>query len=87
MVFGLLCSQAFQLAALAAADKPGSEVARDIGAHPFALQKLAPHVKRLGRGGTRRVIESFAQADDRLKSGPADPWVLIDQALARIAAI
>lgn len=87
MVFGLLCSQAFQLAALAASDGSGSEVAKDIGAHPFALQKLAPHANRLGRGGARRIIESFARADDRLKSGPADPWVLIDQALARIATL
>lgn len=87
MVFGLLCSQAFQLAALAVADKSESEIAKDIGAHPFALQKLAPHARRLGRSGARRIIESFASADDRLKSGATDPWTLIDQALARIAVL
>lgn len=86
MVFGLLSSQAFQLAALAVSDKADNVVAKDIGAHPFALSKLAPHAARLGRGGARRIIEVFAEADDRMKSSSAGPWVIIDQALAKIAA-
>lgn len=85
MVFGLLASQAFQLAALSVADKPDSTIAKDIGAHPFALSKLAPHAARLGRGGCRRIIEMFAEADDRMKSSPVGPWIIIDQALVRIA--
>lgn len=87
MVFGLLCSQAFQLATLTVADKPDGEVAKAIGVHPFALQKLVPHARRLGRAGAKQVIESFAAADDRLKSGAAEPWTLIDQALIKIAAL
>ena len=46
-VFGLLTSQVFQLAALSATDKPTADIAKDIGAHPYALGKLAPHAEHL----------------------------------------
>ncbi|MBI3889269.1 DNA polymerase III subunit delta [Candidatus Saccharibacteria bacterium] len=82
MVFGLLSSQVFQLAALAVSDKPSSEVAKDIGAHPFALQKLAPHATRVGRSGAKRMITAFANADASLKSTTTEPWLLIERALA-----
>lgn len=85
MVFGLLSGQAFQLAALAVADVPAADVAKDIGAHPFALSKLAPQAKRLGRVGARRIVGQFAGADDRLKSSGVDPWVVIGQTLVNIA--
>lgn len=86
-LFGLLSGQAFQLAALAIADKPDAEVAKDIGAHPFALSKLAPHAKRLGRGGARRVVAAFAEADEGMKTSAASPWLLIERALIKTAQI
>lgn len=82
MVFGLLSSQAFQLAALAATDKSSSEVAKDIGAHPFALQKLSPHANRIGKSGAKKIVSAFADADAALKSTTTDPWLLIERALA-----
>ncbi len=82
MVFGLLSSQVFQLAALAVSDKPSGEVAKDIGAHPFALQKLAPHANRMGKSGAKKMITAFAHADASLKSTTTDPWLLIERALS-----
>lgn len=82
MVFGLLSSQVFQLAALAVSDKSSSEVAKDIGAHPFALQKLAPHANRIGKSGAKKIVTAFADADSSLKSTTTDPWLLIERALA-----
>lgn len=86
-LFGLLSGQAFQLAALAVADRPDSEVAKNIGAHPFVLQKLAPYADRLGRSGARKVIAALAEADAGMKTSVAEPWLLIERALLKVATI
>jgi DNA polymerase III delta subunit len=87
MTFGLLSGQVFQLAALATTDKPASVVASDIGAHPYALSKLAPHAKTLGRAGSRKVVTIFADTDIAMKSLGADPWLLIEQALIKTTRV
>jgi DNA polymerase III delta subunit len=84
MTFGLLSGQVFQLAALAVATKSSTEVAGDIGAHPYALGKLAPQAKSLGRSGARKVVKIFADTDSLMKSTQTDPWILIEQALIRV---
>jgi DNA polymerase III delta subunit len=85
MTFGLLSAQVFQLAALAVANKPSAEVAVEIGAHPYALSKLAPQAKLLGRNGTRSIVKIFADTDSLMKSTATEPWILIEQALIRIS--
>lgn len=85
-VFGLLSSQAFQLAALAVADKSNSEVAKDLGAHPFVLSKLSPYAKKRGRRGTGEVVAAFVQTDEAMKSSVTEPWILIERALLKISA-
>lgn len=86
-LMGLLSGQAFYLAAISVADRPLSEVARDIGAHPYALSKLAPHAKKLGSEGVRQVVDALATADYDLKTSGHDPWLLIERALLRVAQI
>jgi len=86
-LFGLLSTQIFQLALLSVSDKPANDVAKDSGAHPFALSKLAPHVKKLGKSGVREVVVAMAEADTALKTSAADPWLLIERALLKIANI
>jgi DNA polymerase-3 subunit delta len=85
-LFGLLSGQAFQLAVLAVTDKPAGEVAKDIGAHPFALGKLAPYAKKLSRADARKIIEAFSEADEAMKTSAAEPWLLIERALAKVVA-
>lgn len=85
MTFGLLSGQVFQLAALAVAEKPTAQIASDIGAHPYALGKLEPHAKRLGRAGTRKIVLIFADADTKMKTTGIDPWLLIEEALIKTA--
>lgn len=87
MVFGLLSGQAFQLAALAVANQPAADVAKDIGAHPFVLSKLAPSAKKLGRPGARRIIAIMAEVDDAIKTSTDSPWLLLERALVKIAAL
>jgi DNA polymerase-3 subunit delta len=85
-LLGLLSGQAVQLAVLVvAADKPDSEVAKDIGVHPYAIAKLAPFARKIGRAGARTIVMAFAEADEAVKTSAADPWLLIERALMKIA--
>lgn len=86
-VFGLLSGQAFQLAALAVSDQPVAMVAGDLGAHPFALSKLAPYAKKLNKPGVKKVIQIFVEADDSLKTSAAEPWMIIERALIKTSTI
>lgn len=86
-VFALLAGQAFQLAALATSDKPSATVAKDIGAHPFVLSKLSPYAKRYGRAGARKIIDAFSEADEAMKTSAIEPWVAIERALLKVAAL
>lgn len=87
MVFGLLSGQVFQLAALSVSDQPSAVVAKDIGAHPFALGKLSSHASRLSRKDIRVILDAFAEADTAMKTTAGDSWLLIERALLKTAAI
>ena len=80
----LLYSQAFQLAAIAAADK-GDNVAKDFGIHPFVVSKLESVAKVVGKSGVAKIVKIFAQADEDTKTSKADPWILLERALMKIA--
>ena len=86
-VFGLLTGQAVQLLALALGDKPSADIAKDIGAHPYAVSKLGSYVKKLGGSGGSRVVTAFAEADKAMKTSAAEPWLLIERALMKVANI
>jgi DNA polymerase III delta subunit len=82
-VFGLLSSQIIQLAALTfGRDR---NVAGDMGASPYALNRLAPHAARLSQSDIRHIMKTAAATDKRLKSTPADPWHLITHLVLEIA--
>lgn len=85
-LFALLCSQAFQLAAVANAG-PGDSPSKDFAIHPYVASKLSRHAKRLGRSGARKVITVFAQADADMKLSRGDPWLLIERALIAVAIL
>lgn len=87
MTFGLLSGQVFQLATLAVTDKSSADVAKSIGAHPYALGKLAPYAKKLGRTGSKKIVTIFADTDMAMKSTATDPWLLIEKALVMTAQI
>lgn len=85
-LFGLLSGQAFQLAAVAVADgRSDTEVAKDIGVHPYGLGKLSGYARRLGRAGVRQAIDAFSEADSVMKSSATDPWLLIERALIKVS--
>lgn len=82
----LLSSQAFQLAAVVSA-QTGDSVARDFGIHPYVVQKLTPAAKKLGKAGVSKIISIFTELDDDMKISKADPWLLVERALIKVATI
>ena len=85
-LFALLSSQVFQLAAVAHAAKTDN-VAKDFAIHPFVVSKLTPIAKNLGKSGVAKIVTIFAAADDDLKLSRAEPWLLVERALIKVANI
>ncbi len=85
-LFGLVAGQAFQFAVLVFGPSP-SEVASDIGAHPYALSKLSKYAKQFGKSGAKKIISIMNKADTDMKISRAEPWFLIRRALQEISNI
>lgn len=56
-LFGLMSGQAFQLLGLTLTERSSVEVAKDLGAHPFVLQKLAPYASQFGKSGAKKSVQ------------------------------
>jgi DNA polymerase III delta subunit len=85
-LFALLSSQVFQLAAVAYADK-NDNVAKDFAIHPFVVSKLTPIAKRIGNSGVAKIVTIFADADADMKTSRAEPWLIVEMALVKVANI
>ncbi len=82
---GLLGSQVTNLYALALADGDVQAVAKDFGAHPFALRQLTGLVRQLDRTDMARISAALAEADMQMKTTGVAPWLLVEAALVRVA--
>jgi DNA polymerase III delta subunit len=80
----LLSSQAFQLLAVASVGKDDN-VARDFAVHPYVVSKLSPIAKRIGKSGASKIISIFTELDDDMKLSRAEPWLLVERALIKVA--
>jgi len=86
-LFGLLVSQIQTLAlAITAQGKSPDAIAKETGIHPFVLRKMQPLTRTISYKQLQSVIASVALADTQMKSTGADPWVLLEQCLGKIAA-
>lgn len=85
-LLSLLSVQAFQLFVVSTAEK-SDNVAKDFGIHPFVVSKLAALSKRIGYKDTTKIIDIFVCADDDIKLSKADPWILIERALLKVASL
>lgn len=83
-LFALLTSQALTLAAVTYADVDANP-AKDFAIHPFVASKLTRHGKTLGKVRVGRIVEEFARTDADMKRSKAEPWLLIEKMLLKIA--
>jgi len=82
----LLFTQVFQLAVIVSATKT-DDVAKGFGIHPYVISKLTPIAKRLGKNGISKIVAIFAQTDNDMKLSKADPWLLVESALMKVASL
>lgn len=83
---GLLASQAFNLAVVVSAGKDNNP-SKDFGIHPFALSKVQPLAKSLGKKGVAKVVEVIDELDLAIKKSQGEPWDLIQIALYKITKL
>jgi len=82
----LLSSQVFQLAAVVTT-KESDNVSKDFGIHPYVVSKLKSIANRLKISGVKKIISIFTELDDDIKISKAEPWLLVERALIKVATI
>ncbi|PID32636.1 hypothetical protein CR956_01430 [Candidatus Saccharibacteria bacterium] len=85
---GLLCSQMVNLVALKLGNKSGvsdAQIAKDIGANPFALSQLKPLAQKLPETNLKVAFKTIADMDTAIKTGQLEPWEAIETSLIKIA--
>lgn len=85
-LFALLSSQILSLAAITFAgddDRPS----RDFGLHPYVVTTYKKYAHQLGRAKVTFIVRSCAHTDVDMKHSRAEPWLLVEQLLLKIAAV
>ncbi len=82
MTLGLVVSQLIILNALVLGGSQ-AQIAKDVGAHPFVVQKLAPHARKLTIDDVKKLNQALGEADLKVKTTTASPWLLLETALFR----
>lgn len=80
--FGLLANQVVILAAASQAGGiSSSQLASDMGVHPFVASKTQSLARMLGEERVRDIVTYVVRLDKDLKSTGGDPWLLIEATL------
>jgi DNA polymerase III subunit delta len=87
-LFGLFSSQVYTLAVVVTAGTKISsqQTAKDTGLHPYVIGKMSKVARRTSWKDVELMITQLADLDDKLKSSGADPWLLLETTLMKIAA-
>ena len=84
-IFALLISQWTQLLSVCLASKTPSEVASDLGAHPFVISKLGQLKNRVSRRKLADVADKLAELDEMMKTSALSPWLAVERACIEIS--
>lgn len=88
MLFGLLASQAVQLTAISVANRDGrhdDDPIKDFSIHPYVASKLKSIANKIGHKGVKTIIKEFVKADEAIKTSKSEPWIILENALFKIA--
>lgn len=82
--FSLLASQVFALSAVVAGSrKSPNDIAKDIGVHPFIIQKLVSLAHRISKADVKKYSQIISETDEKIKTSKTDAWTLIELAIAK----
>ncbi len=84
---GLLISQFFALAACqAAGNRSSQQIAKDMGIHPFIVQKILPIARERSTLQLSMMIEDMDRCDQNLKSSNVEAWSIIELLVRRLSS-
>ncbi|MDR1032483.1 MAG: DNA polymerase III subunit delta [Candidatus Nomurabacteria bacterium] len=86
-LFGLLTSQAFNLAALVFSKQAPVTVAAELGVSPYSLGGLKKFSDDVTKQKMRKVLKLFNQADQELKTTSLDSWLVVKNLITKIAKL
>lgn len=81
---GLISSQVFLLLAVKNAGA-GQNVAKDFDAHPYVVSRMKSLAGTMPKSKLRQLVLSLKKADELIKTAPIDPWIVLEQALSKVA--
>lgn len=85
MFFGLMVSQFFLLITLASArNNSYTSVAKNLGTHPYPLQKMSLVAKNLPHQTADAIIDILTKTDEYLKHSSGDAWVAVEQCIQKL---
>ncbi len=85
-LFGLLVSQIQALVIVKHAEgRAPDTIARETGLHPFVVRKTQTLARVIDKNELNVMINAIATCDTHLKSTGADPWLLLEQCLSKLA--
>ncbi len=85
-LFALVSSQVFQLTAIVHATRTDN-IAKDFGIHPYAVSKMSDLAKNITKSRIKSIVNIISDADINMKTSAADPWVIVETALLKIASL
>ncbi len=84
---GLLVSQLYALAVCKTAEgKTAQMIAKEAGIHPYVVQKSLATSRRLTLDKLRIMVGAVEDCDQLIKTTGAEPWGVIEVAVARLAS-
>jgi DNA polymerase III delta subunit len=87
LAMGLLASQAQQLAGLVLGnDRDIDTIAHELGVHPYSLRQLSRYATTVSPEKLSHIVLVLSEADSRVKTGKAEPWLAIENALQSVSA-
>lgn len=85
-VFAIIASQWVQLVSVAVSEGPATQLASELGMHPFVIQKLSRLAGRFTRSELRQLTHLCAGIDTGMKHSEIAPWDGVDRFVIEIAA-
>jgi DNA polymerase III delta subunit len=85
-LFGLMVSQVFTAAIVSSAgSKSADAISKEATLHPYVVRKT--QAQAIGQARLHQLIDAVADLDTQLKTGSANPWLLLGQCLNKIATL
>lgn len=85
-LMSLLSSQVCQLVVVASSGRK-DHVAKDFAIHPFVISRMSDLSRQIKQAKLLKIVSIMADCDRQSKSIQVDPWIILEEALLKIARL